>query len=78
MTYLVISCDRSQVPPKVVLDVASTPTADLALNQIANLRPNSDIIMAVTADQLRDFANSIEKITPLEINLLHSAIEKTS
>jgi hypothetical protein len=77
MTYLVISCDRTKNPPQVRLDASHAATSDLALQQIAGLRPNADIVMAATAEQLRNFADSIEKLSPLEINLLHAAVTGT-
>ena len=76
MTYMVVSCDRTYQPPLVSLDAAHAASPELALQMIANLRPAADIVMAVTAAQLRDFADSIDKLSPLEINLLHAELQK--
>ena len=76
MNYVVISCDRGQTPPKVTLDAAQADSADAALQQIAVLRKTADIVLALNPSQLRQYADAIEKLKPVEISLLQASLKK--
>ena len=65
--FLVISLDRKGPSPRIALDPAYSPNSDGALLKISEIRRDSDIILALTADQLRQYADRLDRMTPEEI-----------
>lgn len=65
--FLVISCNAKTKPVRIHMDAAYEASSDESLLRIAGFRRTSDVLLALTPEQLRQFADELESRTPEQI-----------
>jgi hypothetical protein len=65
--FLVISCNAKAKPLRIHMDAAYEASSDESLLRIAGFRRTSDVLLALTPKQLRQFADELESRTPEQI-----------